>query len=70
MSLTKQKKPPELPRLAINQQEFAKRMGISIPTARALMNREGFPTIKAGRYRLTPLAALDKWLIEEANGTR
>lgn len=56
------------PRMAINQKEFAQRMGISVPTARAMMNREGFPTIKAGRFRLIPVAQLERWLEEQARG--
>ena len=65
--MSTQKKSPVFARLAINQQEFAQRMGISIPTARAIMNKKGFPTIRAGRYRLIPLAQLDRWLEEQSD---
>lgn len=59
-------KVPEPPRLAINQKEFAQRIGVSVPTARALMNQRGFPSIKCGRNRLIPVKALDEWLEEQA----
>ena len=55
-------------RLAINQKEFAKMIGMSVVTARELMNREGFPTIKVGRVRLIPLAALEDWMQKHAGG--
>ena len=42
--------------------EFAKRMQVSEPTARAIMNREGFPLLKVGKRRLVLLDGLNEWL--------
>ena len=57
-------------RLAINQKEFAERIGMSVISARELMNREGFPTIRVGRVRLIPLAALETWMEKQAEQGR
>ena len=54
-------------KLAYNQKEFAEMMGISVPKARELMNRPGFPSIRngIGPQRLIPAVALEKWFLRE-----
>ena len=41
-------------------------MGISVPMARAMMNHEGFPMIRAGRYSVIPRSSLEDWLRKQA----
>ena len=51
---------------ALNVDEVASYLGISRSKAYELVHKKGFPRIQLGRRLLVPLAALDKWLMEEA----
>ena len=46
--------------------EFARKMQVSEPTARAYMNQPGFPLLKVGKRRLVLVEALDEWLRKQA----
>lgn len=53
-------------RLTLTVPQLAERMQVSKPTAYALVNRPGFPRLTVGRKILVPLAALERWLDEQA----
>lgn len=48
-------------RLLLNQKEFAAVIGRSVPIARELMNKPGFPSVMVGGHRLVVVSALDDY---------
>lgn len=50
------------PYLTLTVRQFADRMQVSMPTAYAMTEQEGFPVLRAGKKKLIPLAALERWL--------
>jgi hypothetical protein len=57
-------------RLLLNQREFAQQIGRSVPIARELMNRPGFPCVTVGGHRLVVVSALDGWFQQQAEKER
>jgi len=53
-------------RLLLNQKEFAEVIGRSVPIARELMNKPGFPSVMVGGHRLVVVSALDDWFRAQA----
>ena len=51
----------------IDAVEMSKRLGIGRGQAYELARREDFPKITLGRRILIPIAALERWLEEQAN---
>jgi len=51
----------------IDAAEMSKRLGIGRGQAYELVRREDFPKINLGRRILIPVAALERWLEEQAN---
>lgn len=51
---------------ALNVDELASYLGISRTKAYELVHMSGFPKIRLGRRLLVPVAALEKWLVDEA----
>lgn len=56
------------PTLTWTVKEFAARMQISMPTAYAMVNKEGFPKVYAGKKILVIKSELKHWLEEQARG--
>lgn len=56
--------------LMLTVKEFRQRMKLSEPTALRMIHQPGFPMIRAGKKILIPLALLERWLEEQAKGTR
>ena len=56
--------------LTLTVRQFAERMQVSMPTAYAMTEQDGFPVIRAGKKKLIPLAALEQWLKRQTEGTR
>lgn len=55
-------------KLTLDAPELAKVLGICKPRAYELMKQKDFPSIKISERRfIVPRAALDKWLLEQAN---
>ena len=52
--------------MVITVKEFADRMKISMPTAYAFTEQEGFPVTRVGRKKLIPVKELETWLSKEA----
>lgn len=57
-------------RIVLSVREFADRLGVSLPTAYALTEREGFPVVRLGRKKVIPVAELERWLSEESKRGR
>ena len=55
----------QVTKYTLTTREFAERMQVSEPTARAIMNREGFPLLKVGRRRLVLVEGLNEWLRDQ-----
>lgn len=53
-------------KMVLSVRELAERFHLSLPTAYALTEREGFPVVHVGRKKLIPVADLERWLSEEA----
>lgn len=53
-------------RLALNMAEAAELAGVSVPIMRQLVNRKGFPAIRAGRRWIIPVEPFKEWLAAEA----
>lgn len=53
-------------KLVLSVRELAERLGVSMPTAYALTEREGFPVVRLGHKKVVPLADLEHWLSKEA----
>jgi len=51
---------------AIAVKEMAASLGISLPTAYNLVNRDDFPKIRIGKKILIPCQAFQVWLEKEA----
>lgn len=56
--------------LVITVKEFRQRMKISEPTALQMIHQPDFPKIRAGKKILIPVAQLERWLEEQAQGAR
>ena len=55
-------------KLTLHAPELAKVLGICKPRAYELMKQKDFPSIQISERRfIVPRAALDKWLLEQAN---
>lgn len=54
-------------KLCITVDEMAERIGICRVNAYELARSQGFPSITVGRRILIPIAALERWLEEQAN---
>lgn len=55
-------------KLTLDVQELAKALGICKPRAYELIKQKDFPSIQISKRRfIVPRAALDKWLLEQAN---
>lgn len=58
----------EKTKFVLDAPELAKALGICKPRAYELMRQKGFPSIQISERRfIVPRAALDKWLLEQAN---
>nr|DAH79300.1 MAG TPA: helix-turn-helix domain protein [Caudoviricetes sp.] len=58
-------------KLTLDAPELAKALGICKPRAYELMRQKDFPSIQISERRfIVPRAALDKWLLEQANHDR
>lgn len=53
-------------KLVISVKEMAEHLGVSLPTAYALTEREGFPVVRIGNRKVVPVADLERWLSKEA----
>ena len=53
--------------LCIKPENLVKMLGISRNTVYEVVNRADFPTVRIGRRILIPIAALERWLEEQAN---
>ena len=51
--------------LAISVEQAAKRLGLSRNMAYMMAQRGELPSVRAGRRRIVPLAALERWLSEQ-----
>lgn len=61
----------EKTKLVLDAPELAEALGICKPRAYELMRQKGFPSIQISERRfIVPRAALDKWLLEQANHDR
>lgn len=56
------------PHLTLTVRQFADRMQVSMPTAYAVTEQEGFPVIRIGKKKLILQAALERWLEEQIDG--
>lgn len=54
------------PRLTLTVKQFADRVQVSMPTAYAMTEMEGFPVFRVGKKKLIPLASLERWIEEQA----
>ncbi len=61
---------PMQEQLALNLEQAAKLVGVSVPIMLRLVNSEGFPALKVGRRWVIPLAALENWLTAQAQQRR
>lgn len=58
-------------RLVLNADELAAALGICRPAAYDLMHRRDFPSIQVTPRRfVVPKAALEEWLLQQAQGER
>ena len=58
-------------RLVLNADELAAALGICRPAAYDLMHRRDFPSIQVTPRRfVVPRAALEEWLLQQAQGER
>lgn len=58
----------EKTKLVLDAPELAEALGICKPRAYELMRQKDFPSIQISERRfIVPRAALDKWLLEQAN---
>ena len=58
----------EKTKLVLDAPELAEALGICKPRAYELMRQKGFPSIQISERRfVVPRAALDKWLLEQAD---
>jgi excisionase family DNA binding protein len=57
---------PEIPRLALNKQEAAQALGVSLTFFEAEIAHE-LRMVRRGRRRLVPVAELQRWLQEHAD---
>lgn len=58
----------EKTKLVLDAPELAEALGICKPRAYELMKQKDFPSIQISERRfIVPRAALDKWLLEQAN---
>lgn len=58
----------EKTKLVLDAPELAAALGICKPRAYELMKQKDFPSIQISERRfIVPRAALDKWLLEQAN---
>ena len=57
-------------KLTMTVREMAATMGISLPTAYNLTEREGFPVIRVGKKKVIPTEQLMKWLEKETGAGR
>lgn len=53
-------------KLTFSVDEMAAAVGVSRPKAYELANSEGFPIVRVGRRIRIPVAALENWLLEQA----
>ncbi len=61
----------EKTKLVLDAPELAEALGICKPRAYELMRQKDFPSIQISERRfIVPRAALDKWLLEQANHDR
>lgn len=61
----------EKTKLVLDAPELAEALGICKPRAYELMRQKDFPSIQISERRfIVPRAALDKWLLEQANHGR
>lgn len=51
--------------LTLTVKQLAARMQVSMPTAYAMTEQEGFPAFRVGKKKLIVLAALERWLNEQ-----
>ena len=57
-------------KLVLNADELAAALGICRPAAYDLLHRRDFPSIQITPRRfVVPKAALEAWLLQQANGT-
>lgn len=54
----------ETTKATISVRELSDELGISAPTAYALVNRADFPTIRIGRRIRIPRAGFERWIAE------
>ena len=54
-------------RLTLTVRQFAEMVQVSMPTAYAMVNQEGFPKFRVGKKILIPQAALKRWLNEQVH---
>jgi hypothetical protein len=57
-------------RLTISVPEAGRRIGIARCKAYELTRRPGFPVLKIGKRLLVPVAALERWVEEQAHEGR
>ena len=61
----------EKTKLVLDAPELAEALGLCKPRAYELMRQKDFPSIQISERRfIVPRAALDKWLLEQANHDR
>ncbi len=53
-------------KLTLNVSELAVKLGISRPKAYELARRDDFPSIRVGRRIVVTVAALERWLVDNA----
>lgn len=49
-------------KLTITVAQMADLIGVSLPTAYSLTNKQGFPLLQIGRKKLIPVQAFEQWL--------
>ena len=49
-------------KITISVEEFARRLGISRPTAYAMTNEPGFPVLRIGRKKLVVVSGIESWM--------
>ena len=52
-------------RLVITVKEMSHKLGVSLPTAYALTEQEGFPVVRVGRKKIIPMADFERWLSQQ-----
>lgn len=55
-------------KLVLTVRDLADQLQISMPVAYAMTDKPGFPVVRVGRKKLIPIADLEIWLSNEANG--